>query len=146
MRIKLKGFESIVIERIKRARASAERTKKEANSLGHAAAGSWSVGAERNFAEGQAAINAENLAKLEKLLKAIHASLEKDATSIEPVCYIKMINNGVIDSFYLVDEPVFLKNIKMISSSSPFGQALADKKVGDKIKFQDSSIEILNVE
>lgn len=143
MRQKLIELEKLLLEKVKNAQQAAERTKKEAHTLGHAAAGSWSVGAERNFAEGQAAIAADNLEKIETLLKEIRTSLKRQVSRVEPVCFLETVyEDGRKLNFYLVKHPVHLKEVTLVSSNSALGRHLSGKGVGDKAKFSNSVLTI----
>ena len=148
MRPKLTKLSLILAEEIKRVRKYSEETKKSADELARAAAVSWSMAGDRSIAEGQAIITQESLAELQKLSEELKASLDKPTPDVaKPVCCIKAsYTDGRVEELYLVNTPVFLKNVKLVSLNSLLGQAVLGKKVGAKVKFQNSSFEILSIE
>ena len=144
MRKKLKELRNIVSEKVKKARKVAERTKQDADELGRAAVASWSIAGERSLAEGQASINAENFERLKKLLGEVETSLEeKNPEVIKPVCYVKVQRDGKEESFYIVDSPVHLHEVNLISTGSPLGKILLGRKPGDVVKFKGTQVKIV---
>ncbi|MBI2103669.1 GreA/GreB family elongation factor [Candidatus Woesebacteria bacterium] len=147
MRDKIYELRQLVSKRIEKAQKAADRTKEDADELGRAAVASWSIAGERSLAEGQASINAENLERLKKLLKEVEASLgEKDLEVIKPVSYVKVQRSREEESFYIVDSPVHLNEVTLISAGSPLGKVLLGRKAGDSVKFQSTQIKILAIE
>jgi transcription elongation GreA/GreB family factor len=147
MRTKLKKLERVLLDKIERAEKVARKTKKDAQELAHTAISSHSTAGERNLAEGQAAINEENLLKLKKLLHEINKSLEASAIKVEPISWVEIsYKNGETNSFYFVQEPAHLDNITLVSVKSPLGSVLVGKKAGESIKFQSKEVSIKVVE
>ena len=137
MRKKLQELETVLRREIKRAERQANSSKRAAYEIARAAASSWSMAGDRTHAEGQAQIAEENLAKLKKLMEEIKLSMKKFPEKIELLSFIVATKNGEREEdFYLVQTPVFIKGFTLVSTESPFGQAILNKRVGDTFKYK----------
>ncbi len=105
----------------------AKKTREDANFIAQGALASPSASGDREHAQNQAMINLHRLG----ILKALKEEVEKGVGRYE-VEY----NDGRQESFYLVKHPVILAGFKLISSQSPLGKAIVNKKKGQTFRYK----------
>ncbi len=137
MRSKLVELSRILDKKVRKARDFAEQTKESANEVAKTAAGSWSAAGDREHSRGQAEITQENLNKVEAIKKEVERSVDKELPlKVEPASFVKIkFDDGTTDEFYFVENPIFLSGVKFASPSSPLGETILGKGVGERFKF-----------
>ena len=123
---------------IKRVGIYVEKTNQAANEIARASANSPSQSGDREHSRNQAIITKEKFEKLEKLKNEVKEALSKEvSTKVVIPCFVEVkYSSGVTDSFYLVKNPTFLANAKIVSSESPLGKALLGKSANEPFAFK----------
>lgn len=137
-RAKLAELLKILNLEIKRVGIYVEKTNQAANEIARASANSPSQSGDREHSRNQAIITKEKLEKLEKLKDEINEALSKEIPiKVVGPCFVEVkYSSGVTDSFYLVKNPSFLTNVKVVSSESPLGKALIGKHANEAFVFK----------
>ena len=111
-------------------------TRKSRNETTATARTSWSAAGEREYAEGQLQVVEEYYSKLKKLRQEIEKASKTKPEKIKTPSFVKVSINGKDDSFYLVKNLANLTSEKLVSSSSPLGSAIFDKKENEEFSFE----------
>ena len=136
MRKRLKSLLSVVTKEEKVAKKRREEARYAANQTAKTAINSWSAAGERVISEGQAMVLEEYYFKLLDFKKKLEeAAKESIPESIEEYCYIKILLDGKEDEFYLVDNPLNISHVKLVSKGSALGKSLLGKRMGDEFSF-----------
>lgn len=124
-------------KQIKRATYVTEQSKRSAIDVSRGAAASPSKSGDREHAVNQARINAENLEGLKALQKEVLEAVGKTVPeTAKTTCKVGLEIGGEKLSVYLVDNPVYLEGLSLISCNSPLGKAISDKKAGESFNYK----------
>jgi hypothetical protein len=143
-RSKLKQLLKKLDIEIKKAEKRASETQRSASEIARSAANSPSQSGDRTHAEGQALITAQSLQKLEDLKSEVKESVNKPAQNIvQSPCFLEVIyDDGLTDSFYLVETPVNIGGIKLVSVDSLLGKSVLNKNNEDKFRVERKDLGI----
>ncbi len=132
MRSKLLDLQNVLDEELKKAEKSAFETRRSANEVSGGMAASYSVAGDAEHANNSALLSQGKLTQLKKLQEEIENSLNKDISEeVESPCFISVkFQDGSQKDFYLVNNPVYLSGLNLISPDSPIGKAMLGKTKG----------------
>lgn len=134
-------IKSIETELLK-ARDFAHKTKRAAQEIAKSAAASPSQSGDREHSKNQAEIAEDYLKNLEAayfLIKTIQANIPQ---KVEGNVFIKLkFKDNRIENYYLVENPVKVTGLKLISTASPLGSALIGLSVGDAFSVNEPHLE-----
>ena len=134
MRQKLLELKKALEERLVKVGDRAKKTKESANEIAQAASLSPSQSGDREHSRGQARVVEESLIRLKKLHEEVVGASKEPVRAIFAPCFIVFEKEGEKNEAFLVENPVFVKGVSFISTSSDLGKALMGKKVGDKVR------------
>ena len=122
--------------------------QKSAAEIARVAANSPSQSGDRFHSQGQADIAKSSLDNLELLISDIKKVFQDEIpTQIKPPCYVKIdYGDRGISEMFVVNYPTDASGVKLVSSSSPLGEALLGKSVGESIVFNGTNLEIIKIE
>ena len=118
---------------IQRAKENAEKTDEASKFImtGPSQSG------DKYHAQNAAALAKSYVKRLEKLKKEIQEAKEEPETIVKPTCYIEVeYDDGSKLNFYLVENAVSLAGFLFISSLSPLGSSILEKKVGETFTYE----------
>lgn len=134
-RPKLKILLELIEKELEKAKRQAEQTHLSAIEIGRAAAASPSQSGDREHARNQALLTKENLERIELLYREVDNSLDESPVIVKPVCNVLVeYEDKARYDFYLVNQPVFLGDVKLVSLNSPLGRAISGKKIGNEFE------------
>ena len=144
IREKIDELYVVLKEEVSRAQKVADKVKIAANEIAKSSYNSPSQSGDRFHSQGQADIAKERAERLEKVLARVEKELgNKVPENISPICWVNLeYEDATKDGFYYVDEPISVSGYKFVSSSSPFGTILKDKKAGDNFEYLISGNKI----
>lgn len=132
MRTKLLKLLEEVKTKVRKAEEIAHASYEDASSLNRAMTSSLSIAGDRYHAEEQAILNKQKYKELVTFQKELEEAVKKEPpTKAEPICYLKIEQNGDQKEYFLVEKPAHLASFSFISTQSSLGQKLLGKKVGE---------------
>ncbi len=132
MRTKLLKLLEEVNTKVRKTEEIAHISHEDASELGRGATFSRSTAGERFHAEQQATLNKEKYEELKAFQKELEEAITQEPpTKAEPICYLKLEQNGDQKEYFFVEKPVHLTSFSFISTQSSLGQKLLGKKVGE---------------
>lgn len=150
MRQKIKEL----LDAVKKLEAESARSARESKFAADEASGglvaSYSAAGDAEHARNTANLSIQKYESIKKLARELESAVALNAPScVQSVCFVKIEMLGDIKEFYLVDNPVFISGLNIISPISPIGKALLNKKAGDlflyKIRDQNLTGKILEI-
>lgn len=132
----------ILIEKVeselKKANDYAAKTKEAALEIAKSAAASPSQSGDREHSKNQAEIAAEYLKNLEVSRELLLSIEQNTPQKVQANVFVKLeYDDGQVQEYYLVKNPIKLSDLKIISKESPLGKSLLGLKIGDKFKVTD---------
>ena len=142
-REKINKLYILLKEEAAKAQKAANEARAAANEIAKSSYNSPSQSGDRFHSQGQADIAIEMAARLSGALKRVGEELTRKAPEeITPICFVNLeYDDGTKDGLYYLEEPLSIAGNKFVSSNSPFGVALAGKKVGESFIFESSDIK-----
>lgn len=150
MRQKIK----VLLDAVEKLEKESARIAKESKSAADEASGglvaSYSAAGDVEHARNSANLSIQKYESIRKLAREIKSSVAMDAPpKVQSVCFVRIETGESEKEFYLVDNPVFISGFNIISSVSPIGKGLLDKKAGDlflyKIEDKNFTGKILEI-
>ncbi len=140
-REKIKKLSLLLEKEFEKSKDSFEKMQLSAIEIAKSSYNSPSQSGDRFHSQGQADIAKENLKNLEGVLKELNNELllSEIPQAIRPSCWIELeFDGGKKESYFYLKNPLVVKGYSIISSKSPFGSILLDKKVGDRFEYNSS--------
>lgn len=137
IRPKLQTLLDLINTELAKTKEFAEKTKVAAQEVAKSAAASPSQSGDRAHSQGTADIVEEKLGRIVLLKTEIEECLEKAIPeTVSSPCYIKLesASLGTLE-YYLVQNPVLIDKVKLISTQSPLALELLGKRVGESTTF-----------
>lgn len=130
MRIKLKLLLDLIKIEFKKAEKRRDNATDSALEIARSAALSPSQAGDRFHSQGAADLAKEMFETVLNLKNEIELNVNQEIPEFVSVpCYIKLEGLEV----YLVNNPILLRGINLISKESPLGSELINKQVGDTV-------------
>lgn len=111
------------------------------------AAASPSASGDREHAKNAAILNEQKVNQMKLFLQELEEAVNHPIPdTIQPVCHfeVKFLDNS-FRRFIIVNNPIYLEGVNIISPNSPIGHAVLNKKVGDTFSYQVSDVPISGV-
>lgn len=145
MRKKINDLLNAVSKEVEKAQEFAQKTKDSADEIAKTSATSWSAAGDREHSRGQAIITEENLKRLSSIKDEVKQAVDiAQPESVTPICFVEIQYNDMRkDSFYLVNMPMRVSGMKLVSASSPLGLVLLGKKINDSFQFDNGEQTII---
>lgn len=141
-RKKLEELLALLEGEVAKAKKAAENTRKSADEIAKSAAHSPSQSGDRTHSQGQADITEAYFKRIIAFEKRIKIALAETPNTIQTPCFVGVkFTDGKESSFYLVEDPIVISGITLVSAVSPLGSALIGKKPGSKFAFRVNSIK-----
>jgi len=115
-------------------RENADRSQKTLQYYAEQALSSWSIAGERKHAETELKLTQGLLEKAQMIRREVTASSEASLVRVFPPCFVVIElegNKKKENRFYFLEVGSQIPGLKMISPSSPLGQAILNKRVGE---------------
>lgn len=112
--------------------------------IAQAGMGSHSINSERHVAETVSEMAKRLVEDLENLKLEIENTPLESATTVTSPCWLEVSFREPIeriDQFFFLSTPVILNGAKVISQSSPLGQALLNKYPGNLISYEIAGVK-----
>lgn len=127
---------------LKKAKTFAANTKTAAQEIARTAAHSPSQSGDREHSKNQAEIAEDYLKNLIVTKNLIASVIKNVPEKVEGNVFIKLeFATGISEEYYLVENPVKLEGLKLISINSPLGQALAGLRTGDLFSVKEPPLK-----
>ena len=105
------------------------------NEVSKSALTSWSAAGERDYAEGQAKINQDYHSKVLKLIEEVKEAHTKDKEKVSSPGFVLVQTGDTASEFFVVDEPINLDGMKLVSKDSPLGNSVLGKTEGESFEY-----------
>lgn len=132
---------SSLLKKIKEIEKTASRAANEshraANEVSGGLVASYSAAGDAEHSRNSANLSIQKAETIKKLLVELEKSLDSDIPKfVQSVCFVSVkFEDGNQKDLYLVENPVFISEFNLISSKSPLGEALVNKKVGSSFSY-----------
>ncbi len=142
-REKIFALKPLLEKELQKAKLRYEKVRESAAEIARSAYNSPSQSGDRFHSQGQSDIAEEDVKRFERVLEEIEKETEKDKPDkTTAFCWVELeYDNGERDNFYIVNDPLSIPGYKFVSSKSPFGKVLIDKKVGDSLIFETNELK-----
>lgn len=129
MRTKLKALLNSINVEYKKAEKIYKDAKNSAQEIAASASASPSQSGDRFHAQGTADLAKQKFEFISLFKKEIEESLDLDIPDkVAAPCYIKLKSSEI----YLVNNPVLISGLKIVSSDAPLGSSLLGEKIGEE--------------
>lgn len=144
-RIKLELLSNVLQKELGKAEKRMIDNKQVANEIARSAAASPSQSGDREHSQNQAMLSQEVYIKTKEMAEKVNIALSQavpDRVSGIVHVEIKYENSDFSQELYLVDYPLNIPGVNLISRHSPLGNSLLDKKTGDVFEYEIEGIGI----
>lgn len=136
-----------LFEKVKKIEKSSSVAASESNRSANEASGglisSYSAAGDAEHSRNSANLSIQKAETIKKLKDELERSLNSGSPEeIKPVCFISVkYEDGNQKDLYLVGNPVFITGFNLISASSPLGESLLGKEIGDHFSYTSGEQE-----
>jgi hypothetical protein len=116
---------------------AANKSYRAANEVSGGLISSYSAAGDAEHSRNSANLSIQKAETIKKLKEELERSLNSESPeNVKPVCFISLkFEGGNQKDLYLVENPVFITGFNLISASSPLGESLLGKRMGEQFSY-----------